>query len=61
MSLIGDGIGPFTPRKGIQIQEFGVREHFAGLCHSEYNSRNPESHKRLKSRIHVLLAKTGFQ
>ena len=56
MSLIGDGIGPFTLRKGIQFQESGKK--FSGLCNSEYNSRNREYHKRLESKIQVLLAKT---
>ena len=57
MSLFGDGIS----RRTYENPNSGIRENFAGLCNPEYNSRNPESHKRLESRIQVPLTKTGIR
>ena len=46
--------------------ESGIEEKFAcgiqnpGLWNPEYSSRNPESHKRLETRIQVPMTKTGI-
>ena len=58
-----------APFNGIRIPEqrkfllveYRIREIVAlQLWNLEYSSRNPESHQRLQSRIHVPLTKTGI-
>ena len=60
-------IAPFNgiripERRKFLLVEYRIREIVAlQLWNLEYSSRNPESHWRLQSRVHVPLTKTGIQ
>ena len=61
MSLIGDGIGPFTPRKGIQFQESG--KIFLGFVirNTTQGIRNPTNDWNPKSKFYWQRPKTGIR
>ena len=56
-----------SPSRILFSRGSGIRENFAygirnpSICNPEYSSRNPESHWRLESRIHLLLTNTGIR
>ena len=52
MSLIGDGIGPFTPRKGIQFQESGKILLGFVIRNTTQGIRNPTNDWNPKSKFY---------